>query len=62
MSIFTSRELEFLARLETGWRELYLIEVARLLKEDRNPSEQQREVPWMGPRLIAWNGLSCFPS
>jgi hypothetical protein len=36
MSILTSRELEFLASLDTGWRKLYWNELARLLKEDCN--------------------------
>jgi len=34
MSIFTGRELEFLASLRTSWRRLYWNELARLLKED----------------------------
>lgn len=34
MSILTSRDLEFLASLQTSWRRLYLGEVARLLRED----------------------------
>jgi hypothetical protein len=33
MSIFTVRELEFLASLRTGWAALYCNELARLLKE-----------------------------
>jgi hypothetical protein len=40
MSILTVRELEFLARLRTSWRSLYLSEVARLLKEDETCDEQ----------------------
>ena len=34
MSIFTSRELEFLAGLRRGWQRLYRNELARLLKDD----------------------------
>jgi hypothetical protein len=34
MSILTSRELEFLASLNTNWWRLYFDELARLLKED----------------------------
>jgi len=34
MIMFTARELEFLASLRTRWRKLYLIEIARLMKED----------------------------
>jgi len=33
MSIFTGRELEFLASLRTSWKRLYWNELARLLKE-----------------------------
>ena len=40
MSILTGRELEFLARLRTNWRSLYLSEVARLLKKDETCDEQ----------------------
>jgi hypothetical protein len=36
MSIFTMRELEFLASLKTSWRRLYWNELARLLSEDDN--------------------------
>ena len=36
MSIFTSRELEFLASLRKSWDTLYRSELARLLKEDDN--------------------------
>ena len=40
MSIFTGRELEFLASLRTSWRRLYCNELARLLKEDARPEAQ----------------------
>jgi hypothetical protein len=40
MSIFTGRELEFLASLRTSWRRLYWNELARLLKEDDNASDR----------------------
>jgi hypothetical protein len=33
MSIFTSRELEFLASLNASWRRLYWNELVRLLKD-----------------------------
>jgi hypothetical protein len=36
MSILTAHELEFLASLQTSWKRLYLIEVARLRTEDDN--------------------------
>jgi hypothetical protein len=34
MSIFTGRELEFLASLNASWRRLYWNELVRLLKDD----------------------------
>jgi hypothetical protein len=34
MSIFTDRELEFLASLNASWRRLYWSELVRLLKDD----------------------------
>jgi hypothetical protein len=34
MSIFTGRELEFLASLNASWRRLYWSELVRLLKDD----------------------------
>ena len=40
MSIFTGRELEFLASLRTSWRRLYWNELARLLKEDDNACDR----------------------
>jgi hypothetical protein len=40
MSIFTGRELEFLASLKTSWRRLYWNELARLLKEDANACDR----------------------
>lgn len=42
MSIFTGRELEFLASLRTSWRRLYCNELARLLKEGDNPCDDAR--------------------
>ena len=40
MSIFTGRELEFLASLRTSWKRLYWNELARLLKEDDNACDR----------------------
>ena len=45
MSIFTGRELEFLASLRTSWRRLYWNELARLLKEGDNPCDARPETP-----------------
>ena len=45
MSIFTSRELEFLADLRQGWRRLYWSELARLLKEDDKPHDAPQLSP-----------------
>jgi hypothetical protein len=39
MSIFTRRELEFLASLKKSWDRLYRSELVRLLKEDDNQGE-----------------------
>ena len=49
MSIFTGRELEFLASLRTSWRSLYWNELARLLKEDNNPADAEREAHSIAP-------------
>ena len=43
MSIFTARELEFLASLRTDWSRLYWNELARLLKEDDGPRAAEPE-------------------
>lgn len=43
MSIFTARELEFLASLRTDWSRLYWNELARLLKEDDGPRVAEHE-------------------
>jgi predicted transcriptional regulator with HTH domain len=43
MSIFTDRELEFLASLRTCWRRLYLTEIARLLREDDSNARQTKQ-------------------
>jgi hypothetical protein len=45
MSIFTSRELEFLAGLRKGWRRLYWNELARLLREDDAPHDARQPTP-----------------
>ena len=47
MSIFTMRELEFLASLKTSWRRLYWNELARLLSENDNRSDISHEVPFI---------------
>ena len=47
MTMLTARELEFLASLRTRWRELYLIEIARLMKED---DAQARTANQMSPQ------------
>jgi hypothetical protein len=45
MSIFTSRELEFLAGLRRGWQRLYWNELVRLLKEDAKPHDARQLTP-----------------
>ena len=47
MSIFTERELEFLASLRISWRRLYCTELARLMKE----RDTAREAP--GERRVS---------
>jgi hypothetical protein len=44
MSIFTSRELEFLASLNASWRRLYWNELVRLLKDDDAGGERATTV------------------
>jgi hypothetical protein len=56
MSILTSRELEFLASLNTRWRRLYGNELVRLLKEDDSP------VPISLLRQRAAEELTAFTS
>jgi hypothetical protein len=43
VSIFTARELEFLASLRTDWSRLYWNELASLLKEDDGPRAAEHE-------------------
>ncbi len=43
VSIFTGRELEFLAGLRTSWSSLYRQEFARLLKEHDEPFDNVRQ-------------------
>ena len=50
MSILTSRELEFLASLNTNWRRLYFTELARLLEEDERRCGADEESPKEGRR------------
>jgi hypothetical protein len=50
MSIFTSRELEFLASLKTSWKRLYWNELARLLKEDDNACDARPEAHSIAPQ------------
>jgi hypothetical protein len=57
MSIFTGRELEFLASLSTSWRRLYWNELARLLKEDDNPSDARHEAHSIAPPSGGSKGL-----
>jgi hypothetical protein len=54
MSILTGRDLEFIASLKTGWKRLYLSEVARLLKED-DPCDALPEAPSTAPPCRPWN-------
>jgi hypothetical protein len=49
MSILTSRELEFLASLNTGWTRLYRNELARLLKENDVRCDARHEAPSIIP-------------
>ena len=49
MSIFTGRELEFLASLRTSWKRLYWNELARLLKENDNPCDARPEAHSIAP-------------
>ena len=57
MSIFTGRELEFLASLTTSWRRLYWNELARLLKEDDNPRDARPEAHPIAPPSGGSKGL-----
>jgi hypothetical protein len=50
MSIFTGRELEFLASLRTSWKRLYWNELARLLKENDNPCDARSEAHPIAPQ------------
>ena len=43
MSILTSRELEFLVHLNTGWTRLYRNELVRLLKENDSRCDARHE-------------------
>jgi len=45
MSMLTSRELDFLASLNTRWWRLYCNELARLLKEDDTRCDGRHEPP-----------------
>jgi hypothetical protein len=49
MSIFTGRELEFLASLRTSWKRLYWNELARLRKEDDNACDRHEAHPIAPP-------------
>jgi len=49
MSIFTDRELEFLATLRLGWRKCYWNELARLLKEDDTALDARAETDLIAP-------------
>jgi len=53
MCTLTQLELDFLASLKTGWRQLYRRELMRLLKSDTEASEAQP-----GTRPIVWRGVS----
>ena len=57
MSIFTGRELEFLASLRTSWRKLYWNELARLLKEDDGPCDARHEAHSIAPQSGGSKGL-----
>lgn len=57
MSIFTDRELEFLASLRIGWRRCYWNEVARLLKEDDARFDARTEADLIAPHPQRPNGL-----
>jgi len=45
MPIFTSHELEFLARLRRDWQRLYWNELARLLKDDDHLCDAREPSP-----------------
>ena len=50
MTMLTACELEFLASLRASWRKLYLIEIARLMKEDdaeARPTRRSLTIPKM---------------
>jgi hypothetical protein len=49
MSILTTSELEFLARLRSQWHQDYLIEVERLLKEDDDHTTMDQQPTDTGP-------------
>lgn len=57
MSIFTDRELEFLASLKIGWRRFYCNELARLLKENDSPFDARAEADSIRPQSRRPNGF-----
>jgi hypothetical protein len=57
MSIFTERELEFLATLRLGWRRFYCNELARLLKEDHSACDVGQQADSIAPQSRRPNGF-----
>ena len=53
MTMLTARELEFLASLRTRWRELYLIEITRLLKQDDTQARTVNQAGNVVPLKVA---------
>ncbi|WP_164933936.1 hypothetical protein [Bradyrhizobium guangzhouense] len=53
MCMLTQRELDFLASLKTGWRQLYRRELVRLIRGDVDTGEAGPET-----RPIVWRVVS----
>ena len=45
MTMLTPRELDLLASLRSRWRELYLSEITRLMKEDDTEARTVNQAP-----------------
>jgi hypothetical protein len=53
MCTLTQRELDLLASLRTGWRQLYRRELARLLRGEAETGEERPDT-----RPIIWRAVS----
>ena len=59
MTMLAARELEFLASLRTSWRELYLIEIARLMKLDDAQTRTANQASPQAPYSLFVDGIGC---